>query len=178
MHGRIEVASQAGRGSTFALVLPLQVADAASRVVAPHGASLAAWPATLHVLVVEDDAASRAVVGAMLEVLGVRWTAATNGREALARLAALHPGVVLMDLQMPGLDGLAATRALREAESALGRATRTAVVAMTGSTEAETVLACLQAGMDAILTKPFTLERLQAVLTEVGVAARSAAHPA
>ena len=176
MQGRIEVASQAGRGSVFALVLPLQVADA-SRIAAPCEVGRSAWPVALHVLVVEDDAASRAVVGAMLEVLGVRWTAASNGREALARLAALHPDAVLMDLQMPDLDGLAATRALREAESALGGTRRTAVIAMTGSTESETVLACLKAGMDEILTKPFTLEQLQRALTEIGLAARPSAQP-
>ena len=174
MGGRIEVASAAGRGSTFMIVLPLDVPEggapsSAALSTAPGAVAAAARVAPLPdgcvVLVAEDDPANQAVVAAMLDVLNVTSILVADGCEALAVLASRPVDGVLMDLHMPVLDGLGATRALRERE-ARGSGARTTVIAMTGSTEAEDAAACLDAGMDAILTKPFALAELRRVLLD------------
>ena len=101
----------------------------------------------------------------MLDVLNVTAVLVSDGREVLAVFASRPVDAVLMDLHMPELDGLCTTRALRERERRDVRA-RTTVIAMTGSTEAENAAACLDAGMDAILTKPFALADLRRVLLD------------
>ena len=175
MGGRIEATSAVGRGSTFTLVLPLAVAEVptgfepllrtgAAKAAAPGRASEPAAPLAGRIVVVaEDDPANQAVVVAMLEALHVRPLVASDGHEALALLGEHAVDAVLMDVQMPGLDGLAVTRAWRRRG---GSAATLPFVAMTGSTEPEDVAACRAAGMGPILTKPFPLADLQRALLE------------
>jgi len=124
--------------------------------------------ASLHVLVVEDNAVNQIVVQAMLAELGASSAVAGTGHEALDYLASEAFDLVLMDIHMPEMDGLATTRALRarEAELALGHVT---VLAMTASTESEDRMRCLAAGMDGYLTKPFGLSALRQILESVMV---------
>ncbi|WP_280151636.1 ATP-binding protein [Piscinibacter sp. XHJ-5] len=116
-----------------------------------------------HVLVAEDDTVNQLVVQAMLTDLGATCVLAANGREALECLAAESFDLVLMDMQMPELDGVCATRALRAIESG-SAARRVPVVAMTASAAGEDLSACRQAGMDDVLPKPFGIAGIRSVL--------------
>ncbi len=134
-------------------------AEVAAEADAPV-ASDAAGTAT--VLVVDDNAMNRQVAVAMLSRFGVRSDAAGSGEEALKRLSSRRYDVVLMDEQMPGMDGLETTRRLRQREAG---SERTPVVALTANDDAGARHRCLEAGMDAFLTKPVRRKSLQAVLS-------------
>jgi signal transduction histidine kinase/ligand-binding sensor domain-containing protein/CheY-like chemotaxis protein/HPt (histidine-containing phosphotransfer) domain-containing protein len=113
------------------------------------------------VLVVEDQPLNREVAHGMLSSLGVTVDTATNGAEALERLRRESFDLVLMDCEMPVMDGFSATRELRR-RGAAGR--RLPVIALTADATSEGRAACLAAGMDDHLAKPFTREALRAML--------------
>ena len=112
------------------------------------------------VLVVEDNPVNQEVALGMLAKLGVRAEVADNGEEGLARIAAGAFDAVLMDCQMPVMDGYAAARALREREAASG-APRLPVVALTANAMQGDAERCFAAGMDDYLAKPFDPARLE-----------------
>ena len=115
-----------------------------------------------HVLIVEDNHVNQLVAGAILEHLGFSTEVAGNGLEALASYARTPFVAILMDCQMPEMDGYAATQEIRRIE---GRGPRTPVIAMTagvGDSEREH---CLLAGMDDYLTKPVNMNDLNATLS-------------
>jgi len=113
------------------------------------------------VLVVEDHAVNQRVLSAMLASLGYRADVAADGFEALDAVGRLHYDAVLMDCQMPGMDGYEATAKLRERE---GTDRHTCVIAVTATAMASDRDRCLAAGMDDYLAKPVSLESLAAVL--------------
>jgi two-component system, sensor histidine kinase and response regulator len=113
------------------------------------------------VLLVEDNPVNQRVAIRMLEKVGVRSDVAENGREAVAAVSRYAYDLVLMDCQMPELDGYAATAQIRAAEPS-GR--RLPIVAMTAAAMHGDRERCLEAGMDDYLTKPITRDRLLAVL--------------
>jgi CheY-like chemotaxis protein len=115
----------------------------------------------LRVLVADDDPVNREVVELMLSRLDQQADLAENGLEALDALFARRYDVVLMDIQMPELDGIAATRRIR---SELGEARQPEIVAMTAGVTAEDRTRYRQAGMDAVLAKPLQLSELAAAL--------------
>ncbi|HKW82319.1 MAG TPA: response regulator, partial [Burkholderiaceae bacterium] len=115
------------------------------------------------VLVVDDNEVNRLVAVALVETLGFDAVTACDGIEALAQCERLHPAIVLMDLDMPGMDGPTATRRLRELERA-GALAPCSVVAATADTSVQARQACAAAGMDGYLTKPLTLQALDAEL--------------
>jgi CheY-like chemotaxis protein len=125
---------------------------------AAHHAHLAG-----RVLLVEDNVVNRLVGSAMLESLGLEVVLAEDGEEALERLAEASFAVVLMDCQMPVMDGYEATQRLRESERLNARA-RTPVIALTANAFSGDVARCLAAGMDAHLGKPFSIDQLQTVI--------------
>ncbi|MCP5150650.1 MAG: PAS-domain containing protein [Ectothiorhodospiraceae bacterium] len=114
------------------------------------------------VLVVEDNAVNRHVARATLRKLGLTVSEATNGREAVEAVARERPDLVLMDMHMPVMDGLDATRAIRAAEDPASP--RLPIVALTANVTTEATDDCLTAGMDAFITKPLGRERLLATL--------------
>ena len=155
--------SELQRGSTFHWTLRAEVCDAAAsggqHMAATYDARFAArWP--LRVLVAEDNTINQMVLSAMLESLGYRSTVVSNGREALERLDAEHFDVVLMDVFMPEMDGLEATRRI-VAGSASPKPWIVAVTA--GVTDSERELCC-HAGMDDYLAKPIGIPELCAAL--------------
>ena len=119
--------------------------------------------ATRRVLLVEDNPVNQEVAGAMLQSLGIAVDTASNGAEGLARLRAERYDAVLMDCQMPELDGYETTRRLRKWEVEATRP-HTPVVALTANALSGDAEKCFAAGMDHYLTKPFTIEQLQSVL--------------
>jgi two-component system sensor histidine kinase/response regulator len=113
-------------------------------------------------LVVEDNAVNQEMARAMLDMLGFHVTTASNGQEGvLAAAADPHLNLIFMDCQMPVMDGLAAARAIREAE---GTGSRVPIVALTGNAMPGDREACVAAGMDDYLAKPFSLAALKAMI--------------
>ena len=165
MGGRIDMESHAGLGSLFWFEVPLaEVApELAQRHPGPTSEGLS-LPDLVprRILVVEDQATNRDLARAMLERLGQRVKVAENGQEALERLTSEPFDLVLMDMQMPVLDGLATTRRWREREAPSGR--RLPIVAMTANVMPEDRARCLAAGMDDVLGKPFTRQDLYRLL--------------
>jgi len=136
-------------------------------------------PSGTPVLVVEDNDANRILALRLLEKLGYVATAARNGREALEAIAKDRYSLVLMDCQMPEMDGFEATRAIRRQEAAGGQ--RLPIVAMTASATERDRLACLEAGMDDFVAKPVMIEVLSDALARWhpdGEAARPATRDA
>jgi signal transduction histidine kinase/CheY-like chemotaxis protein len=117
-------------------------------------------PLTKPVLVVDDNAVNRKVLGRLLERLGCQVEFATDGEEAVKKFLEGCYGLILMDCQMPVLDGFAATVRIRQV---VGRA-RVRVIGVSASTEELTRRRCLESGMDGYLSKPIDLARLRAVL--------------
>ncbi len=119
------------------------------------------------VLLVEDNPVNQDVAVEMLEALGCQVDTAAHGLEALATLQQTAYDLILMDCQMPEMDGFAATRAIRERESqsAAGEtAHRTPIIALTANAFEQDREQCLAAGMDDYLSKPYAMEQMCAVL--------------
>jgi PAS domain S-box-containing protein len=152
MGGTLSVDSAPGRGATLYVSLPLGARDVAP-AEPDRGAAEQALPAGLRVLLAEDDPVSRAAVAHQLELQGARVAVAENGEQALAALERHGFDVVLMDVQMPGLSGLEATRRLRT-DARYDRSARVPVVALTAFAMAGDREALLSAGMDGYLAKP------------------------
>ena len=160
MGGKISVASKEGGGSTFVVELPLPA------VPPPPGSSeqgMEILKAPLSVLVVEDNRANRRLLEDTLTVWGHRVVTAGDGKKALEVLADRRFDLVLMDLRMHGMDGIATTRRIRELEEKEGRV-RTPVIAVTADTDADISEACRAAGIDAVLSKPAPMEALAALI--------------
>jgi two-component system, sensor histidine kinase and response regulator len=117
------------------------------------------------VLLVEDNPVNQEVARAMLQNLSVTVDSASSGKEALEKLALARYDVILMDCQMPDMDGYVTTQRYREWELLEGRA-RTPIVALTANALAGDPEKCIDAGMDHYLSKPFTIEQLRGVLEE------------
>lgn len=116
------------------------------------------------VLLVEDDDQNIATVGDYLDSLGYDVHVARDGREALDMARRLHPAVILMDVQLPGMDGLAATRALRADVSP--DVSQVPIIALTAMAMSGDRARCLAAGADEYLMKPVSLKKLRAVIEE------------
>jgi len=169
--GRMWLESEPGRGSAFSFTLPCRPARQAPPTAAgdhDSGPALAErFP--LRILLAEDNSINQKVELLLLERLGYRADLAGNGVEALAALHRQPYDLVLMDLQMPEMDGLEATRRIR-AELPPSRQPR--IVAMTASVQREQRDACLAAGMDDFVAKPVWSADLRAVLLRAGAVQR------
>jgi len=120
----------------------------------------------VRVLVVEDNLVNQQVVGSMLEIFGCEVDVAVSGQEALLACSRSPYDLVLMDCQMPGMDGYEATQAIRRQEGASESVLRTPIIALTAYAMEGDRERCLAAGMDDYLGKPFTVEQLRSVLEQ------------
>lgn len=160
MGGDLTVSSTEGRGSLFE-----------AKLLLPKGPDEAPAPRRrpvsrpLTVLLAEDNAVNARLTSAMLQWLGHQVTIVSDGKAVLEVTASRRFDLVFMDVQMPQLDGLETTRQLRERERETG--TRLAIVALTANAMKADELACLEAGMDAYLAKPVTVDALNDVLLVV-----------
>ena len=164
MWGTIEVESTSGSGSTFRVELPFEPArtsSTASAVEMPTNTAQAG--VSLVVLLVEDNEINQDVACAMLGKAGHRVVVAGDGAEALYKFAQEKFDIVLMDCQMPVMDGFEAARSIRAREAESG-AVRTPIVALTANAMAGDRERCLAAGMDDFLSKPFDTTSLLATV--------------
>ena len=169
MGGRIWATGRAGAGATFHVELPLPPLDPSCEDEPEAEAAEteeAADRRPLRVLYAEDHPVNRKVVEFILEAAGADLTCAVNGEEALALLKAQDFDAVLMDMQMPVMDGLSATRAIRQLEAETGRA-RTPVIMVTANAMPEHIQSSAAAGADRHLSKPIAADRLIELLDEV-----------
>jgi signal transduction histidine kinase/ActR/RegA family two-component response regulator len=167
MGGTMEVHSQEGLGSCFRFGVQLPVGTPASLAAAPEDPTPGTPAQHLRVLVVEDNAINQRVISTMLEKAGHRADMAGNGIEALAALCERPYDLVLMDCQMPEMDGFEATRRLRDAASGVLNP-RVKVVALTANAMVGDRERCLAAGMDDYLTKPVQMRALLSLLSRWG----------
>jgi len=149
--GRIQLSASGDTGSTFMVVFPMPAASAteARRTAEPPAKATQTSP--LRVLVAEDVAANRMVIDAILRKQGHSVRLVTNGLEAIQAMKTGHFDAVLMDVQMPVMDGLQATQAIRKLPDPAGK---TLVIGLTAFVEPEQHARMQMAGMDICLTKP------------------------
>jgi PAS domain S-box-containing protein len=166
MGGSIHVNSRAGEGSEFAFEF---VANPAAPVVAePDDFHATIDTARLRILLVEDNRVNQIVAERMLERLGCHPDLACDGGAAVEKLEQSHYDLVFLDVQMPGVDGIEATRRIR---AGAGQSARVPIVALTASATLEDRRECLAAGMDDYLSKPVTLEALRGAIRRWGAGA-------
>jgi CheY-like chemotaxis protein len=162
MGGTITAESELGRGSTFRFKIDLAVAREAGHVAADATETAPpSWPTPPRVLVAEDNPVNQTVIARALERAGCGADIVGDGEQALQALSERHYDLVLMDCQMPVIDGYEATRELRRRESS---GHHTPVIAMTAHAMDGAAEDCLRAGMDDYLSKPLRRGQLNEAL--------------
>jgi PAS domain S-box-containing protein len=176
MCGTLTVASTPGKGSTFTLRLPLDIPDGGMGAAPSHlsiaaaspsspGAEASVAPEGKLVLVADDEPKSTVLAEKMLQGLGYRVEIAADGEEALKAFVPGKFSAILMDMAMPVMDGIEATKMIREAEANTG--SHVPIIAFTANVMPSDRARCLAAGMDDFLTKPFKRAELAAKLAAV-----------
>ncbi len=176
MGGTIEAHSKEGLGSTFTFRVPIAMTDqpvvavdieahhaTAAAATAVESAAEEAPESALRILLAEDNPVNQKVAAMMLQKLGYATQVADNGREAVEAVQAATFDVVFMDLQMPELDGLAATRAIR----ANAEIEQPCIIALTANAMDEDKRRCFEAGMDYFLAKPMRMNDLKDAIDNV-----------
>ncbi len=175
MGGQITVDSALGVGSCFTVVLAMpqgeMPARASSAGAAPLAALLPGQPQAggLRVLAAEDNGVNQILIKALVEGMGHFCDVVGNGIEAVRQVQAAHYDLVLMDIQMPEMDGEDATRAIRRLEPPVGTIP---IVAMTANVMPEQQASYLAAGMSAVVAKPLDVRQLAATLDRVATQRR------
>jgi len=166
MNGEIGFASEEGCGATFWFTIPFKVVETAETPAKEDTAVFAPLPGWTQnpgpILVVEDSPVNRKLILAQLKRLGLEAEVADGGREAVEAASRTDYALIIMDCQMPLMDGYQATRAIRQLEERLGR--HTPIVATTAGAIRGEREKCLAAGMDDYLSKPVRLADLHRTL--------------
>jgi len=164
MGGEVGVNSQIEKGSTFWFDVPLEVTQLQEKVLKVKSSTdLPETPC--RILLVEDNAINQMAVQTLLQNFDHQIVLADNGWEALERLKTENVDIVLMDIHMPVMDGLAATREIRDHSDV--RVRSLPVIALTASIEQDECIRYLEAGMDEIMAKPLNVERLNKLIREL-----------
>jgi signal transduction histidine kinase/ActR/RegA family two-component response regulator len=163
MHGELDIDSDLGKGARFWFVIPMGISQSPLKARSPTSEKTEKVNLKGRVLLVEDNPVNEMVARKMLEKLGLDSVTAANGQEALDMLESESVDVVLMDCQMPEMDGFEATQHLREREKISG-ARALPVIAMTANVMEGDRERCLQAGMNDYLGKPVRMDELESML--------------
>jgi CheY-like chemotaxis protein len=162
MHGRIWVESEAGKGSTFHFTARFERRSGALTAPLPDGpvrSDAARFnPGHLRILLAEDNAVNQKLAGFLLAKRGHTVAVAANGKQVLNMLQAQQFDLILMDVQMPEMDGLETTAAIRRQEEGGGR--HIPIIAMTAHTMVGDRERCLTSGMDGYVSKPLRKDEL------------------
>ncbi len=173
MGGRIWAESKVGTGSVFSFVVPIEIWTGAKENTDEHSAKVHGLPLLpLHILLVEDSADNRTITLAYLQDTPYQVEVAENGAIACEKFTMGHYDLVLMDRQMPVMDGLAATRAIRKWEHANGRPL-TPIIALTAAAFKGDQEQCAAAGCTAYLSKPIKQDDLLQAIKEHSIGALS-----
>jgi CheY-like chemotaxis protein len=170
MKGKIAVDSVPGRGSTFTIFIPLQVSVAPLKRSGPDPEIKLP---KLSIVVADGNAVNRMVLSRMLEGDGHQVVSMSNGREVIEYLKDHNVNLVLMDLQMPVMDGVSATRKIRAMQ---GKRSRTPVIAVTANVISEKPEHIMAQGMNAYLQKPFRKTELREALQQALTPTSRLAH--
>jgi CheY-like chemotaxis protein len=162
MGGSLTLRSAESAGSTFTITIPVQV----SAVTPSRAEEPVAIPKTksLRLLVAEDDETIRLLLQIMLQKWGHTVDCVVNGRLAVEAVRSAAYDAVLMDMQMPEMDGTAATRAIRASET---KGIRLPIIAITADAGVENAPSYLATGVNALMTKPVNWHELSRLLHEV-----------
>lgn len=161
--GSLSCTSTPGEGSTFTFLCEFPLAEPSLPAAAPgEPAMVKARP--LRLMVAEDDAINRKLIVIVLKRMGYTPSVAKNGAEAVALYSAEPHDCILMDMQMPEIDGMAATRAIRKLEAAAPGRQPAYIIAVTANGLPADREHCLEAGMNEVLTKPLHPTDLEAAL--------------
>lgn len=164
MGGQISARSELGKGSCFTVVLPVPRSD---RTHIPARAALPLPDRPLSVLVADDHPINQKLIQLLLADLPIHITLTDNGQQALEAFQTCRYDLIFMDMQMPVMDGLRATQAIRDYEARHPAMPRTPIVMVTANALEEHRLQSLQAGADLHLAKPFTPQALRATLYQM-----------
>ena len=175
MGGRIWLESHEGEGSAFHLVAPLARAETVSALkrtkAAPIPGAIAGDARPLRVLAAEDNATNQLVLRTIMQTFGVDLTMVADGRQAVDAWSEGDFDVILMDIQMPVMDGVAATRLIRQTEALApgkdGARRRIPIIALSANAMTHQVKEYLGVGMDLHVAKPIELGKLHAALRAV-----------
>lgn len=165
MQGEIHVTSELGKGTTFTIKMPVDLPD--EQMLKDYhkkheGQSILHYDfAHRHLLVVEDNALNRAIIGKILESAHMTYESASDGQEGVEKALHHHYDAILMDIRMPGMDGLKASEMIRLKD------TKTPIIAISANAYPEDIEKSRQAGMNAHLTKPIEVEKLFETLTKL-----------
>ena len=173
MDGELDCESEPGGGSAFILTIPFKAAEAPVSAPEVFAERHEGEPAIIRVLLADDHPVNRKVVELILAQANVELTSVENGAEAVQACRDGDFDIVLMDMQMPVMDGLTATREIRLHEAALGLE-RTPIVMLTANALAEHVASAEAAGADRHLAKPFDAAELLQLVATLPHAARAA----
>jgi len=163
MGGDLKLQSESGYGSTFTLELPLYQAQSVQEEVR-RSPDKPLPGLSGHVLLAEDNAVNQKIAEKMLDRLGVQVTTVENGEEAIGRIMEQDFDLVLMDVNMPVMDGIEATERIRDLSS---NKSSIPIIALTANAMLQDKKRCLEAGMNGFISKPIRMDELATALREV-----------